>query len=78
MLRWPRKAARATAPYGAMLLPVASVTDSACATSEAASANSPANMCTPARMLRAMGSTISAPASRASVTWRSDSTSQLS
>ncbi len=60
-----------------MLLPVASVTDSACATIEAASANSPANRCTPARVLKAMGSAISAPASRASVTWRSDSTSQL-
>ena len=49
-----------------MLLPVASVTDSACATIEAAGANSPAYRCAVERMLKAMGSTISAPASRAS------------
>jgi hypothetical protein len=61
-----------------MLLPVASVTASACAIIDAASVNSPANTCTPERAFKAMGSAISAPASRASVSWRSDNTSQLS
>ena len=51
----PRKAASISDAYGAMLLPVASVTDSSCAISEAAAPNSPASRCGNARMLSAIG-----------------------
>ena len=65
------------APWGASWLPVASTTASASATSDAAASRSPTNSCTPKRSIRAMGSRESAPALRASCTWRSVSSSQL-
>ena len=65
------------APWGASWLPVASATASASATSDAAASRSPTNNCTPKRSIRAIGSRESAPAWRASCTWRSVSSSQL-
>jgi len=74
----PRNAANAKAPYGTVRLSVASVTAFASSISQAASLSWPANSCTPARVLRVNGSTVSAPASRASSIWRPVSASQLS
>jgi hypothetical protein len=74
----PRKTASARAAVGAMLIPIAWLTDSTCATMAAAAPSSPANRCGVARMVKASGSAVSAPASRATSIQRSDSPRQLS
>jgi hypothetical protein len=73
-----RQAASPMTPYGGSWLPVASLTASTSSSSATAEVTSPANACTPARAVSAMGSTDNAPASRASRTCRSHSASQLS
>ena len=62
---WPRHAARINPPYGAPLIPVASETDCASATNEAAAESSPQNTSTGVRELNATHSSLSAPVLRA-------------
>ena len=61
----PRHAASISDPYCSGAMPVACAIASASSISAAAAANCPAQMCSAARYVAAIGSTLSAPASRA-------------
>ena len=75
----PRNAATVSTPYGGtMRLSVASASPFASSTSAEAAATSPPNKHTPTRVLRAKGSSASAPASRADRIWRIVSESHAS
>src|SRR5918995_311602 len=66
------------APLRVSRIPVASVTVATSSISDPAADSSPAKVWTTLRMLRARGSSESAPTSRASCTWRAESQSQAS
>ena len=74
----PRTAAKLIAAYGSNVLPVASVATCTSSISEAAASSSPARNSTWACWVRASGSSLSAPASRVSWTYRLESISERS